>query len=190
MQALRRATGTASSLLRCALQPNAVGAWRQAVAPLQLQGVRWMVATVNKGATIPLLQALEMVRSQAKAKFDESYGPHSSLCPRGTGSPASVAPTPCCAARVGPGILGACSTALAPALLVLFLTCVWCVPAAWTWSFRSTWTRASKTRRYVGWPCFPTVTPRSPRISPSLAALFRPLDIHRARAHGARARLG
>ena len=75
MQALRRTTGTAASLLRCALQPGAVGVWRQAVAPLQLQGVRWMVAKVNKGETTPLLEALTMVRTQAKAKFDEAYAP-------------------------------------------------------------------------------------------------------------------
>ena len=75
MQALRRTTGTAASLLRCALQPGVVGVWRQAVAPLQLQGVRWMVAKVNKGETTPLLEALTMVRTQAKAKFDEAYAP-------------------------------------------------------------------------------------------------------------------
>ncbi|KAJ1496394.1 ribosomal protein L1-like protein [Baffinella frigidus] len=72
MQALRRTTGTAASLLRCALQPGAVGASRRAAAPLQMHFVRWMVAKLNKSPSHPVDLALTMLRAQDKAKFDES----------------------------------------------------------------------------------------------------------------------
>lgn len=88
MQALRRTTGTAASLLRCALQPGAVGASRRAAAPLQMHFVRWMVAKLNKSPSHPVDLALTMLRAQDKAKFDERCAPPPpSLRPRCPGRP-------------------------------------------------------------------------------------------------------